>query len=119
MLGKILYTGGVDLVVTHAPALGYGDMQDLPHRGFDCFNRLLDRLHPVCMLHGHVHKSYGAFFVRERKHRSGTRVINAYESFVLDIPQSVYHPFGHANAFLYDCYCRLLKRVKREESVMV
>ncbi len=25
--------GGVDMIVTHAPARGYGDMSDLPHRG--------------------------------------------------------------------------------------
>jgi predicted phosphodiesterase len=37
---KIIFTGGIDLLVTHAPAKGYGDMEDLPHRGFDCFNDL-------------------------------------------------------------------------------
>ena len=30
-----------DILLTHAPCRGYGDMEDLPHRGFECFNDLL------------------------------------------------------------------------------
>ena len=30
-------SGGVDIVVSHAPIAGYGDMEDPAHRGFECF----------------------------------------------------------------------------------
>ncbi|MBO7703783.1 MAG: metallophosphoesterase family protein [Solobacterium sp.] len=76
--------GGVDILVTHAPAEGYGDMEDLPHRGFECFNSFLDEYKPEYMLHGHVHKQYGDF-VRQREHESGTTIINCYESAVIEI----------------------------------
>ena len=40
---QIVLMNGFDLLVTHAPAKGYGDMDDLPHRGFDCFNTLMEK----------------------------------------------------------------------------
>ena len=70
-------TGGIDLLVTHAPARGHGDLPDPPHQGFDAFNGLLDWLHPKVMLHGHVHLDYG-MLERERVHPSGTRLVNAF-----------------------------------------
>lgn len=76
--------GGFDLLVTHAPAKGYGDMDDLPHHGYECFNELLDLIHPEYMLHGHVHADYGKEFQRETLHPSGTRIINAYETYLLE-----------------------------------
>ena len=76
---------GLDILVTHAPPKDCGDMEDLPHQGFACFNELLDRYHPSYLLHGHVHRSYGGF-VQQRVHRSGTRVINCYDYLQLDIP---------------------------------
>ncbi len=78
-------TGGVDVLVTHAPARGYGDLPDLPHRGFDAFNGLLDWLHPAIMLHGHVHLNYGVV-ERERMHPSGTRLLNAYGWQEIELP---------------------------------
>ena len=59
---RIARKGGLDLFVTHAPARGYGDMEDLAHRGFACFNDLLQKEKPAHMLHGHVHKSYTSRF---------------------------------------------------------
>ena len=68
-------TGGVDVLVTHAPPRGHGDLSDEPHQGFEAFNVLLDWLHPSLMLHGHVHMNYG-MVERERMHPSGTRLVN-------------------------------------------
>ena len=70
-------TGGIDVLVTHAPVRGYGDLPDGPHEGFEAFNGLLTWVHPALMLHGHVHLNYG-IIDRERTHPSGTRLINAY-----------------------------------------
>jgi Icc-related predicted phosphoesterase len=70
-------TGGIDILVTHTPPRGHGDLPDGPHEGFDAFNGLLDWLHPKVMLHGHVHLNY-AMLERERMHPSGTRLVNAF-----------------------------------------
>ena len=70
-------TGGIDVLVTHAPARGYGDLPDGPHQGFEAFNGLLDWLHPKVMLHGHVHLDYD-LLERERVHPSGTRLVNCF-----------------------------------------
>ena len=69
-------TGGVDILVTHTPPRGHGDLPDYPHQGFDAFNGLLDWLHPQVLVHGHVHTDYG-MVERERMHPSGTRLVNA------------------------------------------
>ncbi len=76
---------GFDVLVTHSPARGYGDMDDLPHRGFECFNELLERCQPKFMLHGHVHATYGSRFKRVLDHPSGARIINGFERHILEI----------------------------------
>ena len=70
-------TGGIDVLVTHTPPRGHGDLPDGPHEGFDAFNGLLSWAHPALMLHGHVHLNYG-MLERRRSHPSGTELINAY-----------------------------------------
>lgn len=82
---RIASAGGIDILVTHAPALGHGDLDDLPHRGFGCFNDLMMRHRPAYHLHGHVHQEYGDF-VRERAHPSGTRILNACRYCYLELP---------------------------------
>ena len=84
----VLMNGGVDIVVTHAPPRGWGDLEDLPHRGFECFNRMLYLYRPVYMLHGHVHASYMSGFKRERCHPSGAVIINAYDRYIFDFKEN-------------------------------
>ena len=81
---KILMKGGVDVLVTHSPAKGYGDLDDLPHRGFDVFNKIMDRYQPKYMVHGHVHTNYGRI-KREYDHPSGTKIINACGYQIIEI----------------------------------
>lgn len=83
---RILWAGGVDIVLTHAPPRGLGDADDAPHRGFQCFYKLLDRFHPQYFVHGHVHLNYGANIPR-LTHYGDTTIVNAYEKYILDIPQ--------------------------------
>ena len=64
----------------------YGDLDDLPHRGFEAIGTLLDRTTPRYLLHGHVHLQYGRI-ERVREHPSGATIINACGSYVLDIPE--------------------------------
>ena len=107
---QITLMNGVDLVVTHAPAKGYGDLDDLPHRGFACFNELLNKWKPPYMLHGHVHKTYGYQFQRERMHESGTMIINACEYTMLEIRPEEYPAQGHTGSGLYDLYMSVKAR---------
>ena len=77
--------GGVDLVVTHSPAQGYGDGEDYAHRGFACLLNLIDRYQPKYLIHGHVHANYDRNF--KRKDTCGkTTVVNAYEFYVVEYP---------------------------------
>lgn len=77
--------GGIDLFVTHAPAYGYGDLPDHAHRGFQCYNELLEESRPLLMLHGHVHQEYGHNFQREYRHTSGTKIMNVYGYQIIDL----------------------------------
>ena len=81
---KIRRAGGIDIVLTHAPAAGYGDAEDTAHRGFQCFTQLIDKYHPKYFIHSHVHLNYGHNIPRELE-RNGTKIINAYERFELEI----------------------------------
>lgn len=81
-------TGGVDIVVTHAPPYGVGDGMDRAHWGFEALLELLDQYHPQYLLHGHMHMRYGAGD-REKQYAE-TKVINVSERYVLDIPDREY-----------------------------
>ena len=50
--------GGIDLLLTHAPAKGLNDGDDCAHRGFECFNEILDVYQPKWFIHGHIPVSY-------------------------------------------------------------
>lgn len=83
LLPSILWHGGFDILVTHAPAYHLNDGEDLPHKGFQIFNTLLKKYHPKYFLHGHVHMKYG------RKHKrfdqvGDTTIINAFERCVFE-----------------------------------
>ena len=74
---------GFDILVSHAPAHGINDGEDLPHHGFQVFTTLLDTYEPKFFLHGHVHMHYG------RKHKrldtyKNTQVINCSERYTFE-----------------------------------
>ena len=76
---------GVDIVVTHAAPEGLGDDEDRAHWGFPCLRELIEKYKPAYLVHGHVHMSYGHQVPREIDH-NGTRVINAFERYTIEIP---------------------------------
>ena len=76
--------GGVDIVLTHAPPRGYGDAEDLAHRGFEAFMPFLDKYKPKYLIHGHVHMNYGRDIPRTVR-RGETTIVNAWERYVLEI----------------------------------
>ena len=76
---------GFDLLVTHSPAKGLGDAEDLTHTGFEALVRLLDRYHPAYHVHGHVHANY-SYKKKGPIQYGSTTILNVYESYVLEIP---------------------------------
>ena len=81
---KLWRSGGIDILLTHAPAYQLGDEADLAHRGFETFLHVIDKYHPRFLVHGHVHQSYRHDFKRVRQH-GDTQVINACGYYFLDI----------------------------------
>ena len=80
---KLFRSKGFDILVTHAPAYGLNDGDDLPHRGFKVFNTLIEKYNPKYFLHGHVHMRYGRKHVRFDT-CGDTKVINAFERCVFE-----------------------------------
>lgn len=74
---------GVDILMTHAPPKGLGDDDDAAHEGFDAFHRLLERMRPQLLLHGHIHP-YGT--PRPDRRVGETRVINVVPFRVIEVP---------------------------------
>ncbi len=83
--------GGFDILVTHAPAKGLGDGDDLCHRGFQAFNDLLAQYKPSYFLHGHQHLSYSRKAKRIQQ-AGDTTVINGYDHYILDYKPNMYAP---------------------------
>ena len=77
--------GGMDILLTHAPAEGYGDMPDPVHQGFRGFLDLLDKYQPAFMFHGHVHLRYAPSMKREFQ-RGGTVIRNIGGYSVMELP---------------------------------
>ena len=90
---------GVDIVVTHAAPAGLGDAEDPAHWGFQALTDLLDKYHPTYLVHGHVHVTYGQNVPRVIDYNS-TQVINAYERYILEMPDRPY-PLKHHGQVLY------------------
>lgn len=82
--GKLRRSGGVDILLTHAPARGLGDEDNPAHIGFESFTELLDNLQPRYHIHGHVHLRYGANHEREIQY-GATTIINACGYVILEI----------------------------------
>ena len=82
--GKIRRAGGVDIILTHAPARGCGDAEDPCHRGFEVFSELIDEYKPAYFVHGHVHMNYNPGSVRVRE-KGDTTVVNASGRYVIEV----------------------------------
>ena len=75
---------GFDILLTHSPARGLNDSEHISHRGFDCFNILIDQYEPSYFIHGHVHRNYG-INIPQKTVKGKTTVINAFEYCILDL----------------------------------
>ena len=84
-LRRALRRDGVDVLVTHAPAEGLGDLENGCHQGFSCFKGLLERYSPRYHLHGHVHLQYVPGWPRVRQYGE-TTVVNASGKCFIELP---------------------------------
>jgi hypothetical protein len=73
---------GVDVLLTHAPPLGVGDEDDLAHRGFEALLRLVERLSPRLLIHGHIHP-YGQ--AKPDRQLGTTTVVNVVPFRLLEV----------------------------------
>ncbi len=81
---EIKRAGGIDILLTHAPAQGLGDNGgDSFHKGFAAFRGLLEEYQPKAHFFGHLHKSYGINHAPETY--GGTRLINACGYKIVDV----------------------------------
>lgn len=81
---KIWWRKGADIIITHAPPRHIHDAEDLCHRGFRSFNRLIERSAPTYFIHGHIHATF-----KDDAERitlvNQTKVINSYGYFIFEI----------------------------------
>ena len=81
---QLIRRKGFDILVAHSPAYGINDGEDLPHKGFTGFVKLMDKYKPKYFIHGHVHMSYGRKYVREYQYHD-TTIFSAYEKCIIEI----------------------------------
>ena len=88
---RIMRRKGFDILLTHAPARGVNDFDTLTHRGFECFNMLLERFKPRYFVHGHIHRNYD-INIPQRIQKGSTTVINAFEYCIIDTEEHKNEP---------------------------
>jgi Icc-related predicted phosphoesterase len=73
----------IDVLLTHAPARGFGGREeDVAHRGFAAFNRMIKNLAPRLHVSGHVHP-YGV--AQPIVRLGGTMIVNAVPHRLIEI----------------------------------
>jgi Icc-related predicted phosphoesterase len=79
---RFLRGGRLDLLITHAPPLGCGDLGDDAHRGIAAVHRLVKIFEPRFLIHGHVHP-----VAQKGSDRwlGDTQVVNAVPSRLLEL----------------------------------
>lgn len=82
---------GFDILLTHAPMRHLGDMEELPHRGFECFRPLLQKYEPKLFAYAHVHGNYGRDFVRQAEF-GPTLCVNGYLSYTIEMDFPPHRP---------------------------
>jgi Icc-related predicted phosphoesterase len=80
----IWWRKGIDIVISHAPPRHIHDAEDLCHRGFRSFNRLIEKYAPVYFIHGHIHADFSNQDERITLVNQ-TKVVNTYGHFIFEI----------------------------------
>ena len=74
----------MDIVLAHAPPRFIHDAEDLCHRGFKTYRRLITRFSPRYFIHGHIHTEFTDDAQRVTLFHN-TKVINSYGHVLLEI----------------------------------
>jgi len=77
-------SGRLDIVIAHAPPRHVHDAEDLCHRGFRSYRRLIDRHAPRYFIHGHIHRDFDTPEARVTV-VNRTHVVNTYGYHVVEI----------------------------------
>ncbi|MHB8587307.1 MAG: metallophosphoesterase family protein [Candidatus Dormibacteraceae bacterium] len=72
----------LDVLIAHAPPFALTEAGDAAHVGFVAFHRIITALHPLLLVHGHVHP-YGR--TQPERRIAGTRIVNAIPSRVIEL----------------------------------
>ena len=72
----------LDVFITHAPPFDVTEAEDAAHVGFVAFHRIIRNLHPILLVHGHIHP-YGK--TQPERQIDGTRIVNAVPSRLIEI----------------------------------
>jgi Icc-related predicted phosphoesterase len=76
LFNRIRYGRALDVLITHSPARGIHDGQDVAHTGFRVFLSVIRWFLPQIMLHGHTHIMQN-IEVAETEYQ-GCRIINVF-----------------------------------------
>lgn len=76
---------GFDILLTHAPARGLGDLDTPAHAGFETFLSLMEHYRPAYHVHGHVHLNYMPTCLPRVRTYQDTTLINAYERHIFEL----------------------------------
>ena len=76
--------GGPDIIITHAPPRNIHDEEDLCHRGFRTYLRVIKKYRPRYFIHGHIHREFADNTERITLLQN-TSIINAYGYHVIEI----------------------------------
>jgi len=75
---------GVDIVVAHSPPFGIHEGDDLAHKGFKAFLKLIEKYQPQYFLHGHTHMNY-VYNSKRFAELGNTKIINCSGIILLDL----------------------------------
>jgi Icc-related predicted phosphoesterase len=92
MMKKIIFWLGfqlwrkrpIHMIVTHASPRNIHDREDLCHKGFESFGRLIHKHRPDYLIHGHIHRKFDTFDDRITQ-VFNTRVINTFGYTIIEI----------------------------------
>ena len=83
LINRVVHGRYLDILLTHAPPFGIGDLPDTCHQGFRVFLWFMRVFRPTYLIHGHIHL-YDLNAKRESVYHL-TKVVNVYGHVVIEM----------------------------------